>query len=282
MSLLNTNQIEFWNSHFGLAWANNSDAIDFAFSNITHAIMQAASLVPGDRVMDLGCGSGGTSIAIAGQVGSSGCVLAVDISKPMINRLKIRKANHKLENLSIFNGDAAILPFKSNDYDVLVSRFGCMFFNEPQIAFRNIGTALRQDCRLALAVWRTPRENPWAMEPISVSRQFLDMPPRPGPEEPGPFSFSDPERVRNILLGAGWTNIELTSLNLQLPLGRSDKEALAFLTEMGPLAAPLAAATKESYAKAIGRIKDLLDTKRNKDGIIQLAAGCWIITGLWN
>ena len=282
MNLPNTNQIEFWNSHFGIAWSNNADAIDFVFSNITLAIVQAASIVPGDRVMDLGCGSGGTSIAIADQVGPTGFVLAIDVSEPMINRVKVRNAKFKLENLSILNGDAAIFPFKSDDYDVLLSRFGCMFFDEPKNAFRNIGTALRQGCRLALAVWRTPRDNPWAMEPISVARQFLDMPPRPGPEEPSPFSFSDPDRVRNILGDVGWTNIELTPLDLQLTLGRSDEEALAFLTQIGPLAAPLAAASKNNYAKAIGRIKDLLVTKRNKDGIVQLAAGCWIITGRWN
>ena len=88
MNLPNTNQIEFWNSHFGIAWSNNADAIDFVFSNITLAIVQAASIVPGDRVMDLGCGSGGTSIAIADQVGPTGFVLAIDVSEPMINRVK--------------------------------------------------------------------------------------------------------------------------------------------------------------------------------------------------
>jgi len=206
----------------------------------------------------------------------------MDVSEPMIKRIKVRKAHLKLKNLTILNGDAAIFPFKSSNYDVLVSRFGCMFFDKPKNAFRNIGTALRQGCRLALAVWRTPRENPWAMEPISAARQFLDMPTRPGPEEPSPFSFSDRDRVRSILGNSGWSDINFAPLDIQLPLGRSDEEALAFLTQIGPLAAPLAAAPNKSFTKAISSIKDLLDTKKNKDGIVQLAASCWIITGHWN
>jgi len=282
MNLPNTKQIKFWNSHFGIAWANNAEATDFVFSNITHAIIQAASIAPGDRVIDLGCGSGGTSIAAANQVGPTGRVLAIDVSEPMINRVKARNTALKLQNLSILKGDAAVFPFKSDEYDVLVSRFGCMFFDDPKNAFRNIGSALRHGCRLALAVWRHPRENPWAMEPISIAKQFIDMPPRPGPEEPSPFSFSDPDRVKIILSDAGWSNIDFAPLDIQLPLGRSDGEALTFLTQMGPLAVPLAEATKKNYTKAISSIRDLLDTKKNNDGIVRFAAGCWIITGLWN
>ncbi len=282
MNLPNTKQIKFWNSHFGIAWANNAEATDFVFSNITHAIIQAASIAPGDRVIDLGCGSGGTSIAAANQVGPTGRVLAIDVSEPMINRVKARNTALKLQNLSILKGDAAVFPFKTDEYDVLVSRFGCMFFDDPKNAFRNIGAALRHGCRLALAVWRPPRENPWAMEPISIAKQFIDMPPRPGPEEPSPFSFSDPDRVKIILSDAGWSNIDFAPLDIQLPLGRSDGEALTFLTQMGPLAVPLAEATKKNYTKAISSIRDLLDTKKNNDGIVRFAAGCWIITGLWN
>lgn len=279
MKSINVDQIEFWNGRHGLVWANNADAVDFIFSDITKALMHASSIRPGDRVIDLGCGSGGTILQIADRVGPSGSVLAVDVSAPMIEQAQKRANRLNYENISFLEKDAEIPPFSTEKFDGLISRFGCMFFDKPRIAFRNIRAALNKGSQLSLAVWRTPRENPWAMEPISVARQYLDMPPRPGPEDPGPFSFSDPDRVRQILPVRSWTDIDIIPLDMELPLGRSDEEAMTFLTQMGPLSIPLAVASTKNYENVLEEIMKLLDQNRDRDGVVRFGAGCWIITG---
>jgi SAM-dependent methyltransferase len=165
-----------------------------------------------------------------------------------------------------------------NSFDAVVSRLGSMFFEDPEGAFRRIAPAIKPGGRIALGVWRGPRENLWAMAPVSAARDFIAMPPRPGPEDPGPFSFADPDRVRTILMAAGLQEIDFTPLDYRIPLGRTLEEALNFTLEMGPLSAPLAAVTGDNRAKAIAAISGVLKNNRDDDDVVRLAGACWIVT----
>ncbi|CAN0583852.1 unnamed protein product, partial [Laminaria digitata] len=173
---------------------------------------------------------------------------------------------------------ASVYPFAERSFDAMVSRLGAMFFDDPADTFRRMVPALDSGGRIALGVWRGPRENLWAMGPVAAAREFLDMPPRPGPEEPGPFSFADPDRVLSILGGAGLTDIEIDPLNFQIPLGRTLEEALNFVMEMGPLSAPLSTVTGDNRQKAIAAITHVLKENQGDDGIVHLAGACWIVT----
>ena len=274
----NSNQIEFWNSDHGLAWARYADTVDVMFAAITDAVLDAAEVGVGDRVMDLGCGNGGTTLAAAERVSAVGSVTAVDVSGPMIDRAQERADAANLVNVTFVLGDAAIYPFAEGSFDKLISRLGAMFFDDPLAAFARLGPALGSGGRVALGVWRGPRENLWAMEPVAAAKPFLDMPPRPGPEDPGPFSFADPDRVRRVLAESGWENINLSPLDFQIPLGRTTEDALAFVMEMGPLSAPLGAVTGENRTKAIDAINRVLEENTGADGIVRLAGACWIVT----
>lgn len=274
----NMDQIEFWNGDHGTAWARYAEIVDIMFAGITEAVLVAAAISPGDRVLDLGCGSGGTTLAIAEKVTPVGSVTAIDVSAPMLERARRRIGAAGLVNVAFLLGDASVYPFAANSFDAMVSRLGVMFFDDPENTFRRLSPSLDSGGRIALGVWRGPRENLWAMGPVAAAKEFLDMPPRPGPEEPGPFSFADPDRVRAVLGGAGLTDIHLAPLDFQVPLGRTLEEALNFVMEMGPLSAPLSTVAGDNRQKAIAAITDVLKENQGDDGVVRLAGACWIIT----
>lgn len=275
---VNMDQIEFWNGDHGSAWARYAEIVDVMFAEITDAIMNAAAIKVGDRVLDLGCGNGGTTLAVAEKVTAIGSVTAIDISAPMLERAQERADAAGLVNVTFVLGDASVYPFPEHTFDAMVSRLGSMFFEDPEDTFRRMVPALDPGGRIALGVWRGPRENLWAMGPVAAAKEFLDMPPRPGPDEPGPFSFADPDRVLSVLGGAGLTDIEIDPLNFQIPLGRTLEEALNFVMEMGPLSAPLSTVTGENRKNAIAAITNVLKENQGEDGIVRLAGACWIIT----
>ena len=272
------NQAEFWNGEHGEAWARYTEIVDFMFAEFTRAILDAANIGTGDRVLDLGCGGGGTTMEIARRVTAVGSVTAIDVSAPMIEVTRERTAAANLSNVTVILGDAAAHPFDEGAFDVMVSRLGCMFFADPAAAFTRFRPAMAQDGAISLGVWRQPRENLWAMEPVSAAREFLDMPPRPGPEDPGPFAFADPDRVRRVLGEAGLRDIDVAPFDFRIPMGRTFDEALSFAMEMGPLSQPLAAVKGEKREKAVAAIADVLKRNTDPDGIVRLAAATWIVT----
>ena len=278
MADANSDQIDFWNGAHGESWARYTEIVDFMFTDLTRAILDAAAVMPGDRVLDLGCGGGGTTLEIAARVTPSGSVTGIDISAPMLDvaEKRARAAGHA--HAAFVRGDAAAYPFDKDAFDLLVSRLGSMFFADPEAAFANIARTIARDGCVALGVWRGPRENLWAMEPVAAARDFLDMPPRPGPEDPGPFAFAEPDRVRRVLGGAGLRDIDLMPLDFRIPMGRTFDEALSFAMEMGPLSQPLTRVTGERREKAVESIRRVLEANRDADGIVRLAAACWIVT----
>ena len=278
MSVINSGQIEFWNSEYGLAWARYADTVDVMFAELSDAVLGATVTGAGDRVLDLGCGNGGTALLAADRVTAIGNVTAIDISGPMIDRARDRLTDADIVNAIFILGDAATYPFAENSFDVIVSRLGCMFFDNPDSAFRHFSPSLDTGGRAAFAVWRAPRENPWAMAPVSAARDFLEMPARPGPEEPGPFSFADPDRVNRILSATGWTDTDMTPFDFRIPLGNTLEDALNFCIKMGPLSAPLSAVSGTNRTKAIDAITGVLEQNTDDDGIVRLDGACWIVT----
>jgi SAM-dependent methyltransferase len=278
MNDLNSGQIKFWNSEHGLAWARYADTVDIMFAELSNTILDATDITTGDRVLDLGCGNGGTTLLAAERVTAIGNVTAIDVSSPMIDRARDRLADADIINATFILGDAATYPFAENSFDAIVSRLGCMFFEDPYTAFRHFSPSLDTGGRTAFAVWREPRENPWAMTPVSAAREFLEMPPRPSPEEPGPFSFADPDRVRRVLSATGWTDTDLTPFDFRIPLGNTLEDALNFCKEMGPLSTPLSKVTGTNRTKAIEAITAVLEQNTDDDGIVRLDGACWIVT----
>jgi SAM-dependent methyltransferase len=273
----NADQIAYWNGPGGQRWADRQQAQDILLKPIADTLIDRAKPKAGERIIDVGCGSGATSIAFAQQVGSSGHVFGIDISGPMLARAR---ASAPKELPVVFAlADATVYPFDPASFDLLASRFGVMFFAEPSRSFANMRKALRPSGRLAFACWREPRENPFFMAPLQAVYKHVPKMPQQGPEDPGPFSFASEARVHRILGEAGFTGIAMEPHNLALDvaIGRGLDAAVQSALEIGPASRALEGHPADVRAAATNSIREVLSTFA-KGETVPLPASIWIVT----
>src|SRR2546421_10411079 len=201
----NADQIAYWNGPAGQRWADRQAAQDILLGPVADLVIDRAQPKPGERVIDIGCGSGVTTIAFARKVAPSGHALGVDISGPMLARARASAPSGLPVDFAL--ADATVYPFDPLSFDLLASRFGVMFFADPVASFANLRRALKPEGRLAFACWREPKENPWMMAPLMAVYKHVPKMPPVGPDEPGPFAFATEERVLGILKGAGFVHV---------------------------------------------------------------------------
>jgi len=236
MSEPNAAQAAYWNDVAGRSWAEFQEGLDRQAAPLGRRAMAALAPAPGERILDIGCGAGQTSLELAQAVGAGGSVLGVDLSEPLLAIARRRAAG--VEGLEVRQGDAQTFPFAPGAFDAAFSRFGVMFFEDPAAAFANIRRALKPAGRLAFVCWRKPDENPIMRLPMEAAGSLVPAPSPPEPGAPGPFAFADPDRVRGILAGAGFADVELTPHDEKV--GSGDLEtALALALRIGPLGAIL-------------------------------------------
>ena len=221
-------QRTFWNSEATRRWVTEQARIDRLMADLTEAALAAAAPKQGERVLDVGCGTGTTVLRLAEAVGPSGRVLGVDISEQQLALARQRVAAAGANQAQLVLDDAATHHFAPETFDLGFSRFGVMFFADPVSAFRNIRGAMKRSGRLLLAVFRSGAENPWATASVAAISHLVPPSAPLGPEEPGQFSWSDPARVKRILDGAGFRNVVPTPLDLPLTIGRHAAEAAEF------------------------------------------------------
>lgn len=275
----NERERQFWNSPATRAWADEHAHIDRLFTGITAVALAAAAVKPGERVLDLGCGSGTTLLALAERVGPSGQVLGVDIAEASVRRAQERIAASGMSQAQALLADASTHAFEPGGFDLAFSRFGVMFFADPVASFANIHTAMKPGGRLALAVFRTAGENPWVTGPFAAVRHLLPPQPTPGPEDPGQFSWADPARVRRILAGAGFHDVALRPADPVIvhagPGGAG--EAAAFATRMGPLMRATMDAPDELRRTVRAGLQAFFQGQDGPEGIVMPAA-IWMVS----
>jgi SAM-dependent methyltransferase len=232
----NPAQAEYWNTGRGEQWVIHQAALDARFAGIRDALLARAALRPGERALDVGCGTGATTLALAEGVGRAGAVLAVDLSAPMLELARERAATAALEQVRFLCADAQSHAFERAAYDLLVSRFGVMFFSDPVAAFANLRQALRPGGRLAFVCWGPLEANPWFALPLAVGARRLGPPDPEPPRAPGPLAFAEPGYVEEILARAGFAAIGIETVTERLPGARSAAEEAAFARVIGPLA----------------------------------------------
>ncbi|PJK29021.1 class I SAM-dependent methyltransferase [Minwuia thermotolerans] len=271
MNAINAEQIEYWNGPNGAKWVRNQARMDATLAPFSNHVLAAARPGAGETVLDIGCGCGGTAIDIAA---TGARVIGVDVSRPMLEHARTRPGAAAVD---FVEADAAAHDFGDAAFDLVFSRFGVMFFRDADAAFANIGRATKPGGRLALACWRALSENPWMLKPVIVAKAFIELPPRPGPEEPGPMSFADPDRVKRILTAGGFTDIELEPVDRMLRLGVDADEAVVSALEIGPVGG----AAREAGPEAVERMKPALRAmlaEHQTDEGVKLPGAIWCIT----
>ena len=272
----NAEQIEYWNSSRAESWVEQADRLDAAIEPFGALGIERLELAAGERVIDVGCGCGATTLALARRVGARGRALGVDVSAVMLARARERAGSAGFANVEFENADAQTHSFAAGAWDCVYSRFGVMFFADPTRAFANLRGALRGGGRASFVCWRPFNENPWMMVPFAALAAFLTPPPPPPPGAPGPFSFGDAERVRGILGGAGFDRIEIAPHDGMMALGRNLDDAVTFTLSAGPASRLLADASPADRARARSAVRDAL-APHARGGPVALMGAIWLV-----
>jgi SAM-dependent methyltransferase len=273
----NADQVAYWNGPGGQHWTDRQQAQDTLLAPISELLIDRAKARTGELIIDVGCGCGATSIAFAQKVSPSGHVLGIDISAPMLARARqIAPAGLPLE---FALADATVYPFNPSTIDLLVSRFGVMFFADPALSFANMRRGLRPSGRLAFVCWREPRENPWLMTPLQAVYKHAPRLPQLGPEDPGPFAFASEARVTRILRQAGFAAIAMQPHDLSLDVagGRGLDAAVETALEIGPAARALDGQPENVITAAAVSIREALQPFARGQAV-PLPASVWIVT----
>jgi ubiquinone/menaquinone biosynthesis C-methylase UbiE len=274
----NQEQLRYWNEQGGPRWVQRQQQLDAQINQLGLAAMQRASIQPGERVLDIGCGCGQTALELAERVGPQGAVLGVDISEPMLTRARERQSERSLKNLTFLHADAQTHQFEPVCFDLLFSRFGVMFFENPAAAFANLRTAIQPEGRLCFVCWQALDKNEWARVPLAAATRYAPLPTPPSPDAPGPFAFANPERVRRILETAGFTNISIEPHEAALTMGGATtvEEAVDFVMEIGPIARLLVNTSADVRARVVEELHVALAPYATPGGV-SMNGGAWIV-----
>jgi SAM-dependent methyltransferase len=232
----NADQAEYWSSPSGQRWVTYQEALDRRLAPLTELLMERAGVRPGECVIDVGCGTGATTLRLAAAVGAHGSVLAIDISEPLLAAARRRCLEGGHSNVRLIRADAQTHRFERACHDLVTSRFGVMFFDDPIGAFRNLAQALRPQGRMAFAAWAPLDANPWFALPLQVGIERLGPPQPQPPRAPGPLALAEPDYIDAILTGAGFADRRVERLDILLPGARSTRDEAELLSLFGPLA----------------------------------------------
>jgi SAM-dependent methyltransferase len=272
-SQLHADQIAYWNGPGGAQWVAQQAHTDAQLSPITNAVLAAAGARPGERILDIGCGCGTTTMLLADIAGH---VTGLDVSAPMLGWA--RKRGGGRTNIDWVLADAATHAFAPASFDLLFSRFGVMFFGDPVAAFANLHTALKPGGRMVFVCWRPFDENPWMRVPLHAAYEHIPRLPKPGADDPGPFAFADRDRVTRILTDAGWAAPKFTPVDVLLDLGAGGglDRAVEQACNIGAASRALREAPAELRPAAIAAIRAAL-VPFEKGETVALGGAVWVV-----
>lgn len=274
-TIANTDQYDAWNGDSGRRWVANPDRRDRVIAGVADVLFDAAELAPGERVLDVGCGCGATTLTAAEAVTPGGEVVGIDLSEPMLAVARRRADGAALTNVTFLQADAQVHPLAEAAFDVAVSRFGTMFFADPAAAFANIARGLRAGGRLCLATWQPLVANAWLTVPGAVLLSFGSM-PEVG-DGPGMFAQSDPAVIESVLTGAGFEGVEVVARSVPLTLGADPTEAAAHVADTGPGRAVMETVPAADRPAALDAVRAALAEHVTPAGV-QLDGAIWVTT----
>ncbi|MDT0309546.1 class I SAM-dependent methyltransferase [Streptomyces sp. DSM 44917] len=274
--MANAEQKELWNGDS----ARHRVAHDARYAAMqarhTVRLLAAAGIARAHHVLDVGCGCGATARAAAERA-PAGSVLGVDLSEAMLDHARERAAAAGLRNLRFGRVDAQEHPFPPAAFDVVLSQYGVMFFEDPPAAFANLRRALRPGGRLAFLCWQAPGRNDLQTVVDAALAEHLDLPCAEDGAAPGPFSLADPERVRDLLEKAALSGIRIVPVTDPLWLGADASDAATFLRGRPRLRELLAAVDPDTAERAMDAARRALLRFETSDGVL-LGAASWLVT----
>jgi SAM-dependent methyltransferase len=272
----NAQQHTYWNEVAGPKWVELDALINDQIEALGLEAIERAAPQPGESVLDVGCGCGHSSFEIARRVGESGQVVGVDLSEPMLALARSRASD--FPQLGFEPADAQAHVFAAESFDLVFSRFGVMFFEDPLAAFGNLLDALAPRGRFVFVCWQEIGKNPWMAVPGAAALQHLELPAPPDPFAPGPFAFAEADRVAGMLEAAGFESVRHFSHEGQVTVGRglSGEQILEFLLQMGPAGAAMREASPEVQERVRASVSEAVEPLMTDGGMVADAA-TWIV-----
>lgn len=269
----NRDQAALWNDAAGRTWAEMQAVLDRMLAPFVERLVAEAFPGEGGRVLDIGCGAGATTLAMARRVGPRGLCLGVDISAPLVAAARERAAAEDVASAAFLQADAQTHGFDPGVFDAVMSRFGVMFFDDPEAAFANIRRATRPGAALAFVAWRSPAENPFMTTAARATAHLLPPLPQPPPDAPGQFAFADGERVRRILDRAGWRDVDVSPLDLPGEVAEAD--LMAYVTRLGPVGLAMREMDETRRQQVAEALRHAF-APLVRDGAVRFTSACWL------
>lgn len=262
-----------WKGPGGNAWVELQTVLDGMFKPFEELLVGAVTATDAGRVLDVGCGTGGVTLAVARRLGPAGRCVGVDISDPVIAAARAR-AERDGTPASFVLGDAQDHGFEPATFDAVVSRFGVMFFSDSVRAFANLRRAARDAALLRFVAWRGPAENPFMTTAERAAAPLLPGLPVRHPDEPGQFAFADPDRIHRILAESGWAGTDVQPLDVACALPES--ELVHYLTRLGPVGLALDGVDEQTRARVVDTVRAAFDPFVQGTEV-RFTAACWLV-----
>ena len=273
--IVNTDQAEAWNGYEGEHWARNQQRWDTVNEGFNEPLLAAAAISDTERILDVGCGTGRTT-RLAALRAPRGHALGLDLSGPMLERARATARAEHVGNVDFEQGDAQVHPLPSAAFDLVISRYGVMFFADPVAAFGNLARALRPDGRLALLCAADPAGNDW-VRAIGALRAHVPLGGLAVPGGPGMFSLADPDRIQAVLTPAGLADVRSERVEVRADWGPDAADVAAFLLNSGPGRHLTSEADQETRDRTHRTLEDFLRTYE-ADGRVRLRSTAWLVT----
>ncbi|MEW6583831.1 MAG: methyltransferase domain-containing protein, partial [Actinomycetota bacterium] len=249
-------QARLWNGPGARGWVEAQTLLDRMFMPFEDLLVDAVRAEAARRVLDVGCGTGGTTPAVARALGAGGRCTGIDVSEPMIAAARARAARERTP-ADFIRADAQSHPFAPGAFDMVISRFGVMFFDDPVRAFANLRRAATGGAALRCVVWRGAADNPFMTAAERAAAPLMPDLPARRPDEPGQFAFADRRRVRAILEASGWAAIDIRPVDVECRLPETD--LVRYLTWLGPVGRALQEADDLTRARVVAAVRPAFD-----------------------
>jgi SAM-dependent methyltransferase len=268
----NEAQLQAWDGDEGAYWAAHADAFDRSALPFHRRLLAAAAITEHDRVLDVGCGTGQTTV-LAARAARDVHVLGVDLSSPMLAQARRRAAADGVDSVSFLQADAQIHPFDAESFDVVISNTGATFFGELVAGFSNLARALGPDGRLVLLTWQSRPDNEWIRELTGALAAGREL-PGPPPGTPSPFALADPPTVHAVLGAAGFADVDLEAGHDPMWLGHDADDAQRFV--LGLLGWMLRDLDDAGTTRAVDALRTSTAAHETADGVMYDSA-FWIV-----